>query len=366
MRIEKLKKVMAEKGLTALAVNAGPSLTYLTGLHFHLMERPVVVIFSLDNEPTVILPELEQKKLEGLSFPVRQYTYGEDPVSWPQEFSRAVEDLHLTGQKIGIEPNQFRVLEYQLLSKACPGAGLVDGSEVVALLRSVKDAAEIQNMTEAVKIAESALVETLKRVKIGVTEKDIASELFLQLLRQGSESSLPFSPIVAAGPNGANPHSTPTSRKLQSGDLLIIDWGARYKGYASDLTRTFGVGKVEPEAKRIHELVQKANEAGRCAGAPGIACGAVDDAARNVIETGGYGAFFTHRTGHGIGMECHEDPYMRAGNTLLLIEGMTYTVEPGIYISGKNGVRIEDDVLVTVDGATSLSTMERGLVYIDD
>jgi len=365
MCIEKLKTLMAEKGLAALAVNAGPSLTYLTGLHFHLMERPVVILFTLDREPTVILPELEQRKLDGLSLPVRTFTYGEDPATWQQDFNNAVQDLGLARKKIGVEPNQFRLLEYQLMKNSCPDAVFLDGSEVVALLRSIKGYEEIEHMSQAVKIAETALVETLKMVHIGVSEKKIASELFLQLVRHGSDTSLPFSPIVAAGPNGANPHSTPTSRELQGGDLLIIDWGARYKGYVSDITRTFGVGMVGDEARRIHELVQKANAAGRHAGAPGVTCGAVDAAARDVITVGGYGEFFTHRTGHGIGLECHEEPYMRNGNSTPLIEGMTYTVEPGIYLAGKNGVRIEDDILVTADGAISLSTLDRGLVCID-
>ena len=180
-------------------------------------------------------------------------------------------------------------------------------------------------------------------------------------MHDGSETSLPFSPIVAAGPNAANPHSTPTTRKLQSGDLLIIDWGARYNGYASDLTRTFGIGELGDTEKEIYNLVHMANRAGRQAGKPGVPCEQVDRSTRQVIEEGGYGTYFTHRTGHGIGLECHEDPYIREGNSQKLEVGMAYTVEPGIYLPGKNGVRIEDDVVVTEQGARSLSTMTREL-----
>ncbi len=180
----------------------------------------------------------------------------------------------------------------------------------------------------------------------------------------GAQSDLPFAPIVAAGPNSAMPHSTPSTRKLQSGDLLIIDWGARYGGYASDLTRTFGIGELDDTAIEIHNLVQAANEAGRKAGRVGGTCASIDLVTRAVIEDGGYGDYFTHRTGHGIGLECHEDPYIRNDNEQVLAPGMTYTVEPGIYLPGKNGVRIEDDVLITEEGAVSLSTITRELRYL--
>ncbi|MFT5728666.1 MAG: Xaa-Pro dipeptidase [Desulforhopalus sp.] len=361
MRREKLIEFMNEQGIDAVAVNAGPSMTYLTGLHFHLMERPVVVVFTKDAAPTIILPELEKAKLAGLSYDMRCFTYGEDPATWGQVFANAFAELNLDTAKIGVEPRQCRVLEYELLKNALPDAEFTDGSTIIAALRAVKGPDEIECMQKAAKIAEEALEATLPLVKIGVDEKEIATELFLQLMHYGSETSLPFSPIVAAGPNAANPHSTPTARKLQSGDLLIIDWGARYKGYASDLTRTFGIGELGDTEKEIHNLVHMANRAGRQAGKRGVPCEQVDRATRQVIEEGGYGTYFTHRTGHGIGLECHEDPYIREGNSQKLEIGMAYTVEPGIYLPGKNGVRIEDDVVITEQGAKSLSTMAREL-----
>jgi Xaa-Pro dipeptidase len=363
-RLQRLETCMAEQGVGAVAVNAGPTLTYLTGLHFHLMERPVVIVFTLGGKPTIILPELEQAKLEQLQFPARIYAYGEDPEKWGETFREALQGLDLAGQTVGVEPRQLRLLEYNYLRPACGGAEVIDGSGVFSKLRSIKDEEEITSMRRAVAIAEDALEATLPMVKTGVTEKEIASELFLQLLRHGSSTSLPFSPIVAGGPNGANPHAQPSERQLAEGDLLIIDWGASYGGYASDLTRTFGVGEVDAEAEKIHQLVQQANEAGRVAGRAGVACSVLDKAARKVIEEAGYGEYFTHRTGHGIGMECHEEPYIHGSNDQLLGVGMSYTIEPGIYLSGRYGVRIEDDVLVTSDGAESLSTMSRALRFV--
>jgi Xaa-Pro dipeptidase len=198
-------------------------------------------------------------------------------------------------------------------------------------------------------------------IKIGVTEKEIASELTIQMLRLGGDAEAPFAPIVSSGPNGANPHASPGDRKMAAGDLLVIDWGTGYQGYVADLTRTFGIGKVEPEFQRIADIVKDANAAGRAIAAPGLQAGAVDAAAREVINTAGYGAYFTHRVGHGIGLEGHEPPYMFGENTLRLAEGMAFTIEPGIYLTGRGGVRIEDNVVVTANGVDVLSSLPREL-----
>ena len=197
-----------------------------------------------------------------------------------------------------------------------------------------------------------------------MTEKELASELVVQLLRHGSDSEMPFAPIVSGGPNSANPHASPTDRKLQIGDLLVVDWGATYEGYISDLTRTFAVGEVDVEYRKIHHVVQEANAAGRAAAKPGVPCADVDKAARGVIEKAGYAMYFTHRTGHGIGMEGHEEPYMRGDNMQLLEPGMAFTVEPGIYWPGRNGVRIEDNVVITETGADVLSDMPREICVV--
>lgn len=363
-RLDTLRFCLKKKKISAVAVNAGPTLTYLTGLRFHLMERPVLLVVPVFGQPIIILPELEQRKLDGVSFQAEIFTYGENPATWGAVFIDALRGVAPGGGKIAVEPRHLRLLEYNLIHPASGQAKIVDGSEIFAQLRSIKDEDEVASMRRAVAIAEASLEATLATVKIGVSEEDIVSELFLQLLRHGSETALPFSPIVAGGPNGANPHSQPSSRKLTEGDLLIIDWGACCNGYASDLTRTFAMGEIDEEAATIYRIVQQANGAGRAAGRPGTACREVDLAARKCIETAGYGQFFTHRTGHGIGMECHEDPYIHSNNRQLLEVGMTYTVEPGIYLPGRNGVRIEDDVLVTPDGSESLSTMSRELRVI--
>lgn len=219
-------------------------------------------------------------------------------------------------------------------------------------------------MRRAAVIAQDALENTLKLFKVGMSEKEFSGELSVQMLRAGSDSEFAFGSIVSSGPNSANPHASPSERKIQTGELLLVDWGARYNGYCSDLTRVFAVGDVPQQMKDIHQIVLKANEAGRAAGKPGIKAGAVDLAARTIIENAGYGKYFFHRTGHGLGMEAHEPPYMFADNSAILTKGNVYTIEPGIYLAGIGGVRIEDDVVVTEDGSRSLTDMPRELRQI--
>ena len=354
---DKLSASLPTFGLDAVILNPGPTLTYLTGLHFHLMERPVVLFFVADKPPALVLPELEMQKMTGLA--ITPFPYGETPSEWDAAFRGAIRSLGLDGKKIGVEPRQLRLLEYQFVKTAAPTAEFPDASSALAQLRLRKDQAEVQKMKRAVQIAQSALEATIPFIKVGMTEKEIAAELVIQLYRNGSDPELPFSPIVSGGPNSANPHASPTDRKLQRGDLLVIDWGAASDGYISDLTRTFAVGEVDAECATIHRVVQEANAAGRAAAKPGVPCADVDKAARAVIEAAGYGQFFTHRTGHGIGMEGHEEPYMRGDNMQILEPGMAFTVEPGIYLPNRNGVRIEDNVVITESGADVLSDMPR-------
>jgi len=364
-RLEKLNASLRTSDLDAVALNPGSTLTYLTGAHFHLMERPVVLLVAEGQEPAIILPELEMLKVEQMPYPVQAFPYGENPSEWEAVFRDAVQALDLdtlTGtraKRIGVETEKMRLLEYNYVRSGAPSAEFPDASEILGTLRLRKEPGEIENMRKAVNVAQAALEATIPQIKIGMTERELAAELVVQLLRNGSDAGLPFTPIVSGGPNSANPHASPTERKLQAGDLLVIDYGAAANDYVSDITRTFAVGEVDAEYAKIHKIVQEANAAGRAAGKPGVPCAEVDKAARAVIEASGYGKYFTHRTGHGIGMEGHEGPYMRGDNMQLLEPGMAYTVEPGIYLPGRNGVRVEDDVVVTDTGSESLSDLPR-------
>jgi Xaa-Pro dipeptidase len=365
-RLDKLISLMNRYDLDGVALNPGPSLTYLSGLHFHLMERPTVLLVTKTGPAVIVLPELEKGKLTGVAAEFQSFTYGDDPATWAAAFDKAAAAMALSGGRVGVEPSRLRFMELQYLQDAFPKVDFVDGSAALAALRLHKDAEEIVKMRKAAQIAQAALLATLKTLRLGMTEKAIANELVIQLYCAGSDPELPFAPIVALGENSANPHAVPTERELRPGDLLLVDWGASFEGYFSDITRTFTYGEVDPELLRIGEVVLAANRAGRGAGGAGIDAGAVDRATRSVIATAGYGPAFFHRTGHGLGMEAHEAPYIYSENDLALEPGMTFTVEPGIYLPGKGGVRIEDDVVVIEDGLVSLTDLPRAVASLED
>lgn len=364
-RLNHLRQALQRESLDALLLIPGPTLLYAAGLSFHLMERPVVFIATPGSAPPVlILPEFERSKGETCPLKPVLFPYGEDPGERRPAFEAAARHAGLAKKRLGVESLRMRFLELRLLEAAAPGAQFVAADEVVTSLRVAKDASELQAMRRAVLAAEQAFRSTVPLLKLGMTEREVASELTLQLLRAGSDSELPFPPIVATGPNSALPHGVPTDRRLQRGDFVILDWGASVGGYISDLTRTLAIEPVDHELSRVHAIVLQANEAGRAALRPGAACAEVDRAARQVIEAAGYGPQFTHRTGHGIGMEAHEPPYIRGDNAELLAPGMTFTVEPGVYLPGHGGVRIEDNVVITSNGAETLSTLNRSLEVI--
>lgn len=358
-RYDRILQLISSHGLDGVVINPGPSFVYMTGLFFHLSERPTLLLITAEGRSALVHPRLETPKLASSSIPLEGFPFDDDPSGWPGVIARSAQSLNLSGKKIGVEPNRLRVLEWSLLQTAAPDCRLVPAGGLFADLRILKDAGEIESVRRAARIAESALSATLPLIKPGISEREVAAELVFQLLRAGSDPELPFMPIVSGGPNSANPHAVPTERLIQRGDLLVIDFGAAYQGYASDITRTFAIGETEPELEQIYAAVLAANAAGRAAGRPGLRAGQIDDAARGVIAAAGYADYFTHRTGHGLGMEGHEAPYLFAANEQVLEPGMLYTVEPGIYLPDRGGVRIEDDVVVTPGGSESLTIYPR-------
>jgi len=364
-RISKLKDAARAEGFDCMAVMPGANMVYLTGLHFHLMERPTLALIPTEgSSPALVLGALEATKPAAgphrIDWQLFTFADGTDPALAYDAAGRA---LSLRGKRIGVEALAMRVKELRLLEAAAPGARLDEADHIFARLRKAKDADELATMRRAAHIAEDALRRTLEAVHAGMTEKQIAAELLANLLKGGAEN-LPFEPIIVAGPNSALPHAIAGERPVQRGDLLLFDFGATVGGYHSDITRTFAVGDVDDEMKRVYDLVLRANEAGRAAAGPGVPGQDVDRAARKVIADGGYGAHFRHRTGHGLGMDVHESPYVVEGNTTPLESGDVVTIEPGIYLEGKGGVRIEDDVVITVSGAESLTTFPRELMTV--
>ena len=363
-RQETLRDLLKKSDLNGVGLNPGPDLSYLTGLDFHLMERPVFGIFPRTGDPVFILPELEGAKIASLPFLIKPFLFNENPETWTDVFQAALREADLITGKLGIIPRRLRLLEQNYLLGAAPGMSLESAQPILTQMRRIKSGDEIKFMGEAVRIAECALSSTIMAIKPGVTEKEIAGRLIGRLLQEGSDPELPFFPIVSFGENAANPHATPTNRTLNAGDIILIDWGASHQGYFSDITRVFAMGDLRPEIDQIAKFVQDANAAARAAVKPGIPASTVDQAARQVIEDAGYGEYFFHRTGHGLGLEAHEEPNISKFDQTILEPGMTFTIEPGIYLPKRGGVRIEDDIVVTEDGGLSLTSAPRDLTQL--
>ncbi len=351
---ERLRALLTEAaalGLEGVALVPGPNLFRLTGLSFHLSERPIVAFLPVRGEGAIVLPALEAAKTTGLrSFP---YT---DEAGPETAFRQAAEAVGLRG-RWGVEGLRMRFAEAERLRALAP-VELVAADALITAPRLRKSAEEVAAMRRAVEVAQTAFLRWLEELRVGMTEREAAARLIARLLTGGAEA-LSFDPIVVGGPNGALPHAVPGDRPFQAGDWVVVDWGVFVDGYASDITRMVVFGEPEGPLAGIHRIVEAANAAGREAVRPGVPAGAVDAAARQVIERAGYGEFFIHRTGHGLGLEIHEPPSIVGGESLRLQPGMTFTVEPGIYLPGVGGVRIEDDVLVTETGVETLTTLPR-------
>ena len=358
-RLSRLIKQTTARGLDALALVPGPNLFYLTGLSFHLSERPVLLLLPAGRGPALVAPGFEALKAEGAPVEIEIFPYT-DEQGHERAFQDACAALGLAGCTIGAETFAMRLMEARLLETYAPGCQIVPADDATAALRMRKDEHELAQMRRAIAITETALRATMRQARVGMTELEVTALLSAEMLQAGAET-IAFI-IVQGGPDAASPHAVPGDRPIQAGETIIVDCGVTVGGYNSDITRTFAIGELEPEMARVYEVVRAANAAGRAVVRPGVPAETVDQAARAVIEEAGYGEYFIHRTGHGLGLDVHEPPYIVAGNEQLLEPGMTFTVEPGIYLPGRGGVRIEDDVLVTPAGAESLTTFPREFV----
>lgn len=362
-RLQRLTEQIVAHGLDGLALVPGPNLFYVSGIHAHMSERPIVLFLPADDDPAIILPSLEAMKAREAGIPDDRIFDWNDAEGYHGAFQQACAHLELADYMLGVEAFFMRVLEMQLLQRYAPGLQIAHAEPALSALRSVKDAAEIAAMEKAIAIAEKALQRIVPRIKVGLSERQIAAMLTQELLASGADS-IAFGPIVSSGPNSASPHAVPTNRTIRNGDLLVIDWGVYVDDYPSDITRTLAVGPIDDELRRVYEVVKMANEEARRAARPGVTGRQVDAVAREVIEDAGYGEYFIHRTGHGLGLEIHEPPDMSPVNDKPIAAGNVFTIEPGIYLPGRGGVRIEDNMVATADGCRTLTTYGRELVTV--
>lgn len=357
-RIERLRALLNDAD--AIALVPGTNMQYFTGLEFHLSERPVIALFTRDGL-SVIIPQLEMPKLnERPDLAARAFPWS-DTDGYVGAFRQALDDLGLRGKTLGVDGMTMRVTEWLTFQELDPSLKVRPVERGLIGIRAIKGADEVEAMRRAVQISEAALAKLIHEVEPGMTEREIAARLNELLAEQGGDG-LSFDALVQTGPNSANPHGFVTGRPLQTGEFLLIDFGARYNGYPADITRTFCLGTPTDEMSKIYDIVLRANEAARAAAKPGVQMGDVDKAARDVIEAAGYGEYFTHRTGHGLGLDVHEPiPQIASGVQDVLQPGMAFTIEPGIYLPGVGGVRIEENVVVTETGLDVLTSFPRSL-----
>ncbi|MER6405134.1 aminopeptidase P family protein [Streptomyces viridosporus] len=370
-RMERAARQAAEAGLAGLLVAPGPDLVWLTGYTpTAVTERLTLLVLAAGQDPVLVVPTLEAPDAErapgARALTLRDWTDGKDPYA----VTAALLDTEglLRGPKgggvalLGISDNTW-ALHLLGLQKALPGTSYASLTEALPMLRAVKDAAELDLLAAAGAAADAAFEEIRQVAFAGRRESDVAADL-AALLRRFGHSQVDFT-IVASGPNGANPHHEVGDRVIERGDMVVLDFGGLKDGYGSDTSRTVHVGEPTDEERRVHDLVREAQEAGFRAVRPGVACQEVDRAARAVIADAGYGEYFIHRTGHGIGVTTHEPPYMIEGEERPLVPGMCFSVEPGVYLPGRFGVRIEDIVTVTGDGGRRLNNTAREMVIVD-
>ena len=361
-RFDKLYALMRRAQLDIVALIPGPNHRYLFAAEHYVLERPIVIFLPLEAEPVAVIPELEIALFQRHAAPARLFAYS-DASGYESAFRDALRFLHAPDKTIGVEGLFMRFFEGEAIRAAAPAARLVDASAALAELRIIKDAGEIAALRRAIQISEDALRETLAAARVGMSEIELADILEERMRALGGEG-LSFATILHAGGNTALPHSSPLPYRMAEGDPLLFDFGASYRGYCADITRTVFLGAVSAAQRDFYAVVQAANEAGRAAAKPGVTAESVDLAARQVFIDAGYAALLRHRTGHGLGLQAHEAPYIVEGNQRLLEPGMVFTIEPGIYRLGEIGVRIEDDVLITEDGCESLTRFPRDILVV--
>lgn len=328
---------------------------YATGIHGGLFEG-CVALLRPEGGCHVLSSRLEADIARAFESPVEVFATKEERQA---SLRRHLEDV----DTLGINGREITHASVQDLRAACPEAELVDVSQAVIQARQVKDAEEVEALRRACAIAVEAFEEVLPYVQVGRSESEIAAELSY-LMQRGGASGPSFRSIVASGPHSALPHHEAGDRRLQEGDFLLMDFGALYRGYASDITRTVVLGRADRKQRRVHEVVLDAQQAALAAMKPGADGQEVYEVARKIIDATEFKDRFTHGLGHSIGLAVHDGVAMRAAEPLSLEEGMVLTVEPGVYLPEYGGVRIEDDVLVTGDGVEALTPATKELLEI--
>ncbi len=359
-RLDRVRARMEEAGVDALLLSLGADLPWLTGYEAMPLERLTMLVLPADGDnPTLVVPRLEAPRVaERSDFVVRPWGETEDPVA-------VVAGLVGARRRLAISDRAWATFLIGLQS-AVPDASWRRASDVTSPLRAVKDAEEIEALRAAAQAADRVAAQLLagEIPLIGRKEAEVSADLGRRLRAEGHDK-VNFA-IVGSGPNAASPHHEPGDRIIHAGESVVCDFGGTMNGYCSDITRTVFTGSEPPaEFRELYDVLQRAQSASVAAATVGTTCENVDAAARIVIAEAGYGDLFIHRTGHGIGLEEHEDPYLVSGNSAPLVAGHAFSIEPGIYVAGRHGARIEDIVVATASGPDSLNITNHDLHVLD-
>jgi Xaa-Pro aminopeptidase len=365
-RVHAAREIADDAGIDLLVLTPGSDLRYLSGYHAHAMERLTALAVPRRGEPFLVVPRLEAPMVDagpagGLGLELLAWDETDDPFALLARTATA---------RLGTAPSRVAVgarswAEHALgVQRALPGSSLEIASPVVDRLRRVKSAAEIEELALAGAAIDRVHARMADWLRVGRTEAEVGADIAAAILEEG-HSGVDFT-IVGSGPNGASPHHELSGRTVEAGDVVVVDIGGETAtGYRSDCTRTYVVGgSPSADVAEWYAVLQAAQEASVQSVRPGVTAEDVDAAARRVIDDAGWGEHFIHRTGHGIGLDTHEAPYIVAGNTLPLEPGMAFSVEPGIYLAGRCGARIEDIVVCTDDGVRNLNGGPRELVEL--
>jgi len=345
---------MVDQGADVMLLSVGADLAYFTGYQAMPLERLTMLVVGVGSDPVMLVPQLEAPRVEPGPFTLRPWGETEDPIALVAEMCRSAGAIAISDQTWSVF---LLALQAQL-----PGTAFRSATPITRTLRARKDDREIEFLRRAATGADRVSAHLAGLKFSGHTEQEIARLVARMTVEEDHDQALFW--IVASGPNSASPHHEPTDRVIQPGDLVVVDFGGKHRGYCSDTTRTFSVGDPDAIQVEVHAAVRAAQEAATAAVAPGVSAEEIDRIARRTVTDAGFGEYFIHRTGHGIGLDGHEHPYLVEGNSEKLEPGMCFSIEPGIYLPDRFGVRIEDIVTVTAAGVESLNRADRGLVQV--
>lgn len=361
VRVTRLAEIMSGEDVDAMLIGPSADLEYMAGYSPLPDERFKGLVVLSDGESFYISPSLYFEETRNkIGAEIKIYVW-DDKSGFLGAIESANRDFKLDKKRIAVNEGIKAVdlIDIQTVIKS----DFVKGNNILEKLRIIKDEDEIKNLKYASKIADEVMNEIIKFIRPGMKERDVKDKIKELCFKKGA-GGLSFEPIVASGPNSSMPHYCGEDRFIGEKDIVVLDFGCRYNGYCSDITRTVFVGEVSEEEKRIYDIVAAANLEGELAVKAGISAEEVDRKTRSVIEKAGYGEYFIHRTGHGIGVSVHEAPYIKEGNKQILQKGMVFSVEPGIYLQDRFGIRIEDLVLVKDDGVEILNAFPKEMVVI--